>query len=484
MASEKHTFTKPFSRVKNDLAELQRWWPGFVKNDAKGGLSIDPILFRSSFGPNTPEDDGVALNDEANTPGVRVEAIQDDGTDVSGTEPTIQILRSGSFDPRCRITHADGTITEFCLVAPSSERKTTDTDGLGTLVEGTAGDATVTNQTTGPYPVFMTVQEFAEMIDTYRHVGESDADKPAWLPHGLIGRTVSAASANPNVTADPRVDSAHDDPFPTTSPYRATVFMPMLLDVNQLAKDCTGNAMHISVLNESDGGSGSTGGFDSTAITRYNADPINQDADVQFKIVGNSGDHIVGPQFAGNRKLIPDPVNRAKYVNNDQSSDSTASIGPKYRMRMALACFLKDGTYSLNDGVLIPYTYDPDRYIGGTVSSTVYAVWDGDNGYGSDADNTAEATFTTTGTLTTEYGNDRSAQIYPMFDFVQGPLCAGAQGANFDFSVVEGSYKGWSSMTDTYAEDEQPRNELVRPSPVRAPILAVEVEKRIVGFSR
>jgi len=473
MASEKHTFTKPFSRVKNDLAELQRWFPAFIKNDGIGGLSVDPVLFRSTFGPNTPEDDGTGLNDEANTPGVRVEAINDDGTDVAGTEPTIQILRSGSFDPRCRITHADGTITEFCLVAPSSERKDNST-ALGTLTTGRALDIENFTDTSGPYPVFMTLQEFVEMIDTYRHVGESDADKPSWLPHGLIGRTVSAASANPAITDDPRVDSANDDPFPTTSPYRATVFMPMLLDNNQLSKECTGNSMHISVLNEAAGG-----GFDSTALTRYNADPINQAASVKYKIVGKSGDHVLGPQFAGNRKLQPDPTVRAKYANNDQSSDSTASIGPKYRTRMALACFLKDGTYSLNDGVLIPYTYDSSRYIGGTVSSTVYAVWDGDNGYGSDGDSTAEGTFVGSGYG--QYENDRSAQIYPLFDFVQGPLCPAGQGANFDFSVVEGTFKKWSDLQTTWAEDEQPRSELVRPNPKRAPIRAVAVENAPSG---
>lgn len=475
MASEKHTFTKPFSRVKNDLAELQRWWPAYVKNDSQGGLSIDPVLFRTNFGPLTLEDEGLGLNDESNTPGVRVEAIQDNGTDVSGTEPTIQILRSGSFDPRCRITHADGTVTEFCLIAPSSERKDNST-ALGTLTEAEALDAQNFTDTTGPYPVFMTLQEFVEMIDTYRHVGESDADKPAWLPHGLIGRTVTASSANPAITDDPRVGSSVDDPFPTTSPYRATVFMPMLLDVNQLHKECTSNSMHISVLNEVAGG-----GFDSVAIQRYNADPINKAAGVKYKILGKSGDHLLGPQFAGNRKLQPDPIVRAKFVNNDQSSDSTASIGPKYRTRMALACFLKDGTYSLNDGAFIPYTYDPDRYIGGTVSSTVYAVWDGDNGYGSDADSTAESTFTTAGTLTTEYGNDRSAQIWPLFDFVQGPICPAAQGCNFDFSVVEGTMYSWANLQTTYAEDEQARSELVRPNPVRAPILAVAVDNAPSG---
>lgn len=477
MASEKHTFTKPFSRVKNDLAELQRWWPAFIKNDGTGGLSVDPVLFRSNFGPLTVEDEGSGLNDEANTPGVRVEAITDAGADVGGTEPTIQILRSGSFDPRCRINHSDGTVTEFCLVAPSSERKD-NTTSLGTLTATEGLDPKLDTDTSGPYPVFMTVQEFVEMIDTYRHVGDVDSTKPAWLPHGLIGRVAGASSANPAITADPRVGASVDDPLPTTSPYRATVFMPMLLDNNQIAKTSVGVTNDVSVHNAT-GAAGE--GFGVAAITRYDPHPVSGDVGVEFKRVGNSGDHALGAQFAGNRKLNPDPVVRARYVNNDQSSDSTAAIGPKYRTRMALACFLKDGTYSLNDGAIIPYTYDASRHIGGVVSSTLYSVWDGDNGYGSDQDGTAEATFTTTGTYTTQYGNDRGAQIFPMFDFVQGPLCPSAQGCNFDFSVVEGTYKEWSELTTVYGDTDQPRQNLVRPNPTRVPVFALAISNVTSG---
>ncbi len=479
MASEKHTFTSPFSRVKNDLAELQRWWPAYVKNDGTGGLSVDPVLFRSNFGPLTVEDEGAGLNDEANTPGVRVEAITDAGV---GVDATIEILRSGSFDPRVRITHSDATVTEICLVAPSSERKDSSTL-LGTLTVADPMDPKLTTDTTGPYPVFMTVQEFVELIDTYRNVGDVDSAKPAWLPHGLIGRSVSASAAWPAITADPRVGASVDDPLPTTSPYRATVFMPMMLDCNQLANTSTGMTNDISVLNATGATTGE--GFFVSNITRFNPHPVSGDApSAKFKRLGTSGDHTLGAQFAGNRKLLPDPVVRAKYVNNDQSSDSTAAIGPKYRTRMALACFLKDGVYSLNGGTIIPYTYDSTRHIGGVVSSSLYAVWDGDNGYGSDQDGTAESTFTTVGLYTTEYPNDRAAQIYPMFDFVQGPLCPSAQGCNFDFSVVEGTSKRWASLVSVYGDDDQPRSELVRPNPRRHPILAIEIENGTGSLGR
>ncbi|BCU99686.1 MAG: hypothetical protein CM15mV29_0830 [uncultured marine virus] len=101
--------------VKNDLAELQPWWPVHIKNDSDLSISIDPVLYRSDFST------GADTVDEATTAGIRVEAIQDDGTDVTGTEPTITISGSGTFNPRMTINHADGTSTTWLLVAPTAE---------------------------------------------------------------------------------------------------------------------------------------------------------------------------------------------------------------------------------------------------------------------------------------------------------------------------------------------------------------------------
>ena len=97
MASFKKSPTKIWSRVKNDLAELQPWWPVHIKNDSDLSISIDPVLYRSDFST------GADTVDEATTAGIRVEAIQDDGTDVTGTEPTITISGSGTFNPRMTI---------------------------------------------------------------------------------------------------------------------------------------------------------------------------------------------------------------------------------------------------------------------------------------------------------------------------------------------------------------------------------------------
>jgi PKD repeat protein len=480
LASEKHTFPKPFSRVKNDLAEVQKWWPGYVVADSQGGLSVDPVLFRSQFGELTIEDEGAGLNTEANTPGIRVEAVNDDGTDVSGTEPTLQILNSGSFNPRAILTHNDGSSTEIVLIAPSSERKNNSTS-LGTLTAAPPLDPTdeYNTDTAGPYPIFMTLQEFADLIDSWRHHSGDDSNKPAFLPHGLIGRTVSASSAWPALQADPRTTSNNPLPTGTDYVYRATVFMPMLLDNNQMANTCSGNSYQISTLNlETEEGSEEyAGGFD-VNITRYNPHPVTGDtSSVIYKCIGNSGDHIVGAVASASHRYKDTPISFGSWLTNDQSPDSTAAYAPKYRMKMALACFLKDGTYSLNDGVIIPYSYDPDRYIGGTVTTTLYAVWDGDNGYGSDGDSTAESTFTNSGIYTTQYPNDRSAQIYPMFDFVQGPLNPSAMGGNFDFSIVEGTERGWVGLRNALSGQSQfpqPRMTMVRPNPVRAPIVAVE----------
>ena len=115
MASFKKQPAHKFSRVKNDLAELQRWWPIHIKDDGVLGISCDPVLFRTNFGSDTNSSDGESVQ-----AGIRVEAINDDGTDVSGTEPTITIANSGTLNATCTINHADGTKTPIRLVAPTN----------------------------------------------------------------------------------------------------------------------------------------------------------------------------------------------------------------------------------------------------------------------------------------------------------------------------------------------------------------------------
>ena len=437
MASfQKNPITK-FSRVKNDLAELQRWWPVNIRDDGTLGITVDPVLFKTDFGTQTVN----RTDGEAEIAGVRVEAINDDGSSLAGTEPTITITGSGTFMPVCTVTHTNGTTTKFMLVAPSlkithgpmsngawTNINATGTDGL-TMLSG-AGDGTGTqagkvhlpmnlfeggnSPRDGPYPIFMTVQEFVEMIDSYRHVGNVDSDKPAWIPHRQEPQSADygmSSPAFPDITADPRPPVVSSAAFPTTSPYRATVFMPMMLDNNQMAIQAGG-----STLWGTAGGSlGNNGIWNKNGITRYNQSPLASSL-VVYKRVGTSGDHQENLNMALNR--IEDINQAAVYT----SSDTTESPSPKYRMAMALACFLKDGTYSLNNGTLIPYSYDASRDIGGVNTNTLYTTWDGMKGYGDFA--------------STDEWAKTSAGIYPLFDFVQGPITPRAQGSNWTQAVL------------------------------------------------
>ena len=277
MASFNKSPITKYSRVKNDLAELQRWWPVFIKDDGVLGITIDPVLFRTQFGSNGP----TGNDDESTFAGIRVEAINDDGTTItygSFGEPTIVISGSGTFNPRCTINHTDGTSTIILLVAPTKSGATaymnyTDTSGETQYGNSGTGNAATGHkgQRGGKYPVFMTVQELVELIDSYRHVGNLDSDKPAWRPHN---------DPQPAIDADSRI--AVNSPLPTIVPYRATVFMPMMLDNNQFSKDITGATTLYA------GGTR----WNKNGITRYDSDPEGTDsATIKYKRVGNSGDH-------------------------------------------------------------------------------------------------------------------------------------------------------------------------------------------------
>ena len=351
--------TKKFSRVKNHLAELQKWWPVYIKNDADLGISIDPVLFRSQF--SSFQDDNEII-DEATTAGVRVEAVNPDGTDVTGTEPTIVISGSGTYNPRCRINHPDGTHTEFLMIAPTVEAasaanqvsfKTADNaksvidsgtnvgklqnDTTSTIIQGTqtAGDVVKGfTQTIGPYPVFMTIQEFVETIDSYRHIGlNNDSEKRAFLPFG-----VGTTTRMPNIISDPRESSGQA--FPIAEMYRATVFMPMLLDSNQLAKQISGATNAV----------GNQAAYARNGTTRYNQNPLRKHADVVYKRFGTSGDFKLdlerlrqpvnmrtsddsGGEYFDDRTQL---TNRRRPMETLYHDKANSHIGaPSYRMSMA-----------------------------------------------------------------------------------------------------------------------------------------------------
>ena len=484
MASTKQTITKPFSRLMNGLAELQRWWPAYVENDGVGGLSVDPVLYRTQFGPETIEEEGRGLLSEANTPGIRVELIDNDGTQISGaSNAQIQIIDSGTLNARAVITHPDSTTTTWRFVAPSGDGANL-TYGSETI-DGIAGcgvqsDSAFDLYTTGPFPVFATIQDFVDFLDTGYHLRANGADattinsaKKAFLPHGIIGRSggVAAVAANPVADADPR--DTGDDSIPTTYKVRASVFMPMMLDNNQLSNAQTGPESNDIVRGPWDGVSGNSTGyfnFATDGMTRHDQSPDATTTPV-FKIMGTSGDHKSGQVGSFSPHDTTDADHQNAYSNPDLHPDSSAYGGPSYRMRTALACFLKDGTYALADGgTLIPYTYDPGRTIGGMQAETIHAVWNGEEGLALDSADE----------LNTE--KQSSAQIFPLFDFVQGPLCPAPQGSNYDYDTSEGNYPAWLEsakyMEAFYANQRiQPRGRMCRPNPIRAPIYAIQREQ-------
>lgn len=487
MSNQKQSITKPFSRLKNGLVELQRWWPAFVKNDGVGGLTVDPVLYSTNFGPKTKADEG-GLNSENDTPGVRVEAINDDGTVAKGDDNsevfTVTISGAGTFSPLCTVNQA-GIETKFYLIAPSKDTRTNATAEYSAnlaSVERTHAGGMDWGDSAGPYPVFMTVQEFAEMLDTYRHIGTNDNEKVAFLPHGSVGggrHSTSSASANPAVASDPRISSNTNWPANdssanlTNSQIRATVFMPMMLDNNQFDKRISNADISFSQFgyykssgDKSAGAPTATG----TGITRYDPNPTGPDSGkIRYKNLGQSGDHLTGKVGAWSywKSAFSHQTDNRRhlgYSNNDISLDSSPSLGPKYRMRMALACFLKNGTYDITDGgALIPYIYDPDRAIGGKNTMTLYKVWNGKDGYDDSEDPE----------------DDCDAQIYPMFDFVQGPACPAAQGQNASYDSILGIARGVPNnnafrVSSSYSRENFRQMEC-RPNPRRLRVFGVQL---------
>ena len=211
-------------------------------------------------------------------------------------------------------------------------------------------------------------------------------------------------------------------------------------------------------------------------ITRY--DPSPDSFTKYYKSVGESGDHLLGHSGAqGPYVYASAGGNLQQRTHNLQCSspDSSVAPNPKYRMRMALAMFLKDGTYELtNGGTIIPYIYDTSREIGGTTTTTVASVWNGLDGMG-----THDLTAAGIDKLT-------SAQIFPCYDFVQGPLTCGAVANNYDWDVLFGTHGVWwkyqqqiDGLADTSQQGGSPtrfwsgRCWQIPPNPIPTPIAIV-----------
>ena len=504
MATFKQDIIAPFSRRLNGLCEIQKWFPAYIKNDGVYGISVDPVLFSTTFNPNLKALTGDGLDDESRTAGIRVEMINHDGSTPSGT-PTIQILGSGTLDARCVITWEDNSKTEFRFVAPSGDVKLANGygsqshAGAGGMEQGfdTSPDTPTMNYSAGPYPVFITLQEFASwldgninrfdkaFVDAAGLIFSDQSTKDAWLPFGLITPSISS---NPEAHLDPRIDSNNNDPIPYQSKMCATLWMPMLYDNNQMEKT-QGSGTSNDIVQGAWDGSAAEDGSNNTntyrnmydeGMTRYSQQPEDG---AEYKWINDAGDLRTG-EYANIPRNDPimNPANQFDYINNDITPAASASANPSFRMRSALACFLADGTYNLIGGSIIPYVYDDTRKIGGRDGTTVYSVWNGQGG----------KDLTNTELLNVDTDKMSSAQIHPLYDFIQGPLCPPAQGWNWD-NDVNYNWMAWLNMTTALRSNRisydagswdnavqnattrvQPRSGVCRPNPIRAKIYAAQ----------
>lgn len=398
------TFTKPFSKLKNGLLENQPNWPVVVKDDA---LTVDTVLYATEFGPDPPSGQGNKDN-AANTPGVRLEYLLHDGTKskLSATTEgvcTITIANAGTFNAYATITWPDANTTRINFVAPSAET------GTGwTATHGTNGNREANH---GPYPVFMTLQEFCDTLDTFVKEGELATTRSLRQPTGWKW-AAAASSANFNTRVENWGGAAQE----TNWALAATIFMPMTSHFNQLSSEITGARIDI-------------GNDNGTAVqaagqgqTRYDHQPDGSDSStIKYGVRGTAGDGLHGIRWGG-YGTINDTGTRRNVYRDIQANHGHAS-GPKWRMKTALALFLKNGTYTMSSGgCIVPYTYDPDRLFGGfkhageAQQTYMYGLWDGG------ADATAENTGTGEGSIA-------SAQVVPGY-FFQGPICPSAQSTN------------------------------------------------------
>ena len=112
---------RPFSRMKNHLIENQRWWPAFIKNDGPGGLTVDPVLFATNFGPLSTGEDGERM-DESNQPGIRFELLNNDGVDPANPEQAkVTMVKSGTNGAALVFEYPTNHEQIVMLVAPSAE---------------------------------------------------------------------------------------------------------------------------------------------------------------------------------------------------------------------------------------------------------------------------------------------------------------------------------------------------------------------------
>jgi len=452
MTSYKKTIDSIHSRLKNDLLENQAWWPVTLKHGGEQGfITIDPVLYRSEL--NDASELALASSqehaNESKYAGIRVEYLLTNAAKSAqnGSEGTctIQIQNSGTWDAQAIITWPDATTTTIALVSEALSGKHLSTDRHDPL------DAKNTALlTAGPAPVPMTLQEFADILDTFtKRDGAFANETPS-------GREFNPHPNNHEYIVEVGGVGTQDTPvdyslIPSLSNFlgteagaqiAATIFMPMCMNVNQFSRNMSAinaTTLHASQL-APDGGNPATDELlpatNERGMSRYDPDPEGTDsASIEYAFANQFGDHRYGHRRIGNANDYT-----VDYVD---SADNGLAPNPKWRTRMCLAMFLKDGTYTISGGgALIPYIYDSRREIGGEhwlrsrgqhAANGCYLGGDGLYGVWQPSSRSGEALSGA------QYA---FAGFLPGVDFVQGPFSNPAHGWNTDIETIYPSIYG------------------------------------------
>lgn len=492
MTSYKKTIDSIHSRLKNDLLENQAWWPVTLKHGGEQGfITIDPVLYRSEINDATELERSSSQThaNESKYAGIRVEYLLTNSTKSaqSGSEGTciIQIQNSGTWDAQAIITWPDATTTTIPFIAESLSGKFTGrTDPLE--ARNTA------LQTVGPSPVPMTLQELADILDTFtKRDGAFSSETPSGRsfnphPNNHEYATNLSGGGSTETQVDYSLISTLSNFLGTeaNAQIAATIFMPMCLNVNQFSRNMTAcNATSLRYDQDAPDGSPPSSSeiipaTDGRGITRFDADPEGSDsASIEYAFANQFGDHRYGHRRSGNAN--------DDSMDYSDSADNGLAPNPKWRTRMALAMFLKDGTYTISGGgALIPYIYDSTREIGGEhyrrprgehAANGCYLGGDGLYGIWQPASRSSE-------TLTA--ATYASAMMSPGLDFIQGPFSNAAHGWNTDAetlwasiygNLTEGGYT--LTGTDIFAYEYQ---QSVNPMPV--PVYGVKLDAGVFSI--
>jgi len=385
---------------------------------------------------------GQENGNEADIAGIRLEYLLTNATKnaLGSTEGTctITIAGSGTWYATATITWPDATTTVIPLLSEAHAGKFWASTRYECLEEMEVHDKTV-----GPAPLPITLQELADILDSFTgRTGVWLSETPSgrtWNPHPTFQENVAGLIDGPDYTLVGTLSNYLG--AEVNAQIAATVFMPMAQNMNQYSRDITlaRTALTLGLGDTDPAATAITSAemavaTDGRGQTRYNPDPETGDAAVKFAFANHFGDHLVGERRFGS-------VTNQTATYQD-TADNGLSPNPKWRMRMCLAMFLKDGTYTISGGgALIPYSYDPKREVGGEHhirhrgqhaeggpylgGDGLYASWTAPARSGEARDANKQA----------------HAMISPGVDFVQGPFSHAAHGWNFnEFSYLNGLY--------------------------------------------